>query len=472
MNGEAPSLWPHQQEAIDFVEALWAAGRPAAMLAMAMGTGKSRVAVELITRHHLYPALILAPKSVVPVWPEQFARYSDGSPLVLALGEGSIQKRAQTLSVAAQRPEPLVVVSNYDAAWQGGLRALLLGQRWGGVVADESHRLASAGGRQSMFARELAKRTERRLALTGTPLSSGPLSLYGQYRFLDTSVFGTSFVQFRARYAVMGGYGNHQVLRYQNLDELSERMYSIAYRAEAAVLDLLPPIDERLECELEPAARKLYRELETEFVAELEEGTITATNTLVKMLRLAQLASGTLPDDDGVPRKVSTAKAGALADALDALDKAEPVVVFVRFRADLDAVHEVARKQGRESLELSGRVNELARWQAGDAPVLAVQIQAGGTGIDLTRARYCILFSLGFSLAQYDQARARLHRPGQTRHVTYIHIVAKGTIDALLYRALARKANDVRSVLHPEPARDLLANAVDAALAAFELPEW
>ena len=421
----------------------------------------------------------------MPVWPEQFARYGDGSPHVLALGEGSIQKRAQTLSAAAQRPEPLVVVCNYDAAWQGGLRTLLLGQRWGIVVADESHRLAAPGGRQSMFARELAKRTEHRLALTGTPLSSGPLSLYGQYRFLDPSVFSgdggngeprpMNFTQFRARYAVMGGYGNHQVFGYTRLDELSAKMYTIAYRAEAAVLDLLPPIDERLECELEPASRKLYRELETEFVAELAAGgTVTTTNTLVKMLRLQQISSGTLPDDNGVPRKVSTAKAGALADALDALDATEPCVVFVRFRADLDAVHEVARKQGRASLELSGRVNELARWQAGDAPVLAVQIQAGGTGIDLTRARYCILFSLGFSLAQYDQARARLHRPGQTRHVTYIHIVARGTIDDLLYRALARKANDVRSVLHPELAtgRDLLADAVAAALTAFEMPEY
>lgn len=449
------ALWPHQQEAIAFVERLWRADRPGAMLAMAMGAGKSRVAIELIQRNNLYPALILAPKSVVSVWPEQFARYGNpqGHFTILPL-EGPLIRRAATLSQAFARarardgqPAPIIAITNYDGAWKGSLRDTILAQRWACVIADESHRLQSPGGRQSWFAKELAKRARYRLALTGTPLSSSPLSIYAQYRFLDPSVFGTSFVRFRGRYAVMGGYGRYQVLGYQNLDDLSRRMYSIAHRADASVLDLLPPTDERLECDLEPEARRIYRELEHDFVADLERGTITVTNALTKLLRLQQIAGGSVGDDDGALRQVSSAKAGALADALDALAAAEPVVVFCRFRADLDVVHAIAAKQGRITLELSGRVNQLAEWQAGGSPVLAVQVQAGGLGVDLTRARYCIFYSLGFSLAEYEQARARLHRPGQTRHVIYVHLVVRGTVDQHLYRALAAKGDVVRAVL-------------------------
>jgi len=92
-------------------------------------------------------------------------------------------------------------------------------------------------------------------------------------------------------------------------------------------------------------------------------------------------------------------------------------------------------------------MDELKRWQAGDAPVLAVQIDSGGVGIDLTRARYAIYYSLGFSLGSYEQSLARIHRPGQTRPVEYIHLLARGTVDEKVMAALRTRADVVNSVL-------------------------
>ena len=68
------------------------------------------------------------------------------------------------------------------------------------------------------------------------------------------------------------------------------------------------------------------------------------------------------------------------------------MVVFCRFHTDLDAVHEACDSMGYSSFELSGRRDELKRWQDGEAQVLAVQISAGGVGVDLTRARYSAYF--------------------------------------------------------------------------------
>jgi SNF2 family DNA or RNA helicase len=93
-------------------------------------------------------------------------------------------------------------------------------------------------------------------------------------------------------------------------------------------------------------------------------------------------------------------------------------------------------------------MDELKCWQAGEAPVLAVQIDSGGVGVDLTRARYAIYYSLGFSLGSYEQSLARIHRPGQTRPVEYIHLVAEGTVDEKVMAALARRADVVNTVLH------------------------
>jgi SNF2 family DNA or RNA helicase len=136
-----------------------------------------------------------------------------------------------------------------------------------------------------------------------------------------------------------------------------------------------------------------------------------------------------------------------LRDVFEDIAPDEPLVVFCRFHKDLEAVSRVADERGRRSLELSGRMDDLKRWQAGEAPVLAVQIDSGGVGIDLTRARYSIYYSLGFSLGSYEQSLARIHRPGQTRPVEYIHLLAEGTVDEKVMAALSQRANVVNAVL-------------------------
>jgi SNF2 family DNA or RNA helicase len=74
-------------------------------------------------------------------------------------------------------------------------------------------------------------------------------------------------------------------------------------------------------------------------------------------------------------------------------------------------------------------------------------MQAGGVGVDLTRARVCAYYSLGFSLGEYLQSRKRTHRPGQTRSVLYVHLVAEGTIDEQVYRALEARQDVIAAVL-------------------------
>ena len=79
--------------------------------------------------------------------------------------------------------------------------------------------------------------------------------------------------------------------------------------------------------------------------------------------------------------------------------------------------------------------------------MLVAQVAAGSVGIDLTRARIAIWYSLSYSLAEYLQARARILRPGQTRAVVFTHLIAKGTIDFEVYRALAARAEVVGAIV-------------------------
>ena len=130
----------------------------------------------------------------------------------------------------------------------------------------------------------------------------------------------------------------------------------------------------------------------------------------------------------------------------------EPVVVFCRFQQDLDVVHEVCQRLGRSSGELSGRKDQWEDFQFKEAfEVLAVQIQAGGVGVNLTRAAYAIYYSIGFSLGDYLQSLARIHRPGQRRPVTYYHLIARKTIDERVYEALEARQDLVEAVLARKP---------------------
>lgn len=438
--------WLHQLRGFHFARSI-----PACMLAMDMGTGKSKVAIDLIQQskgNNRYRALIICPKSVLSVWPHEFQKRGAWDALrIKILDKGTTEKKAKELKRDLDAPAPLVVVLNYESAWRGNLAVKLLDVEWDMVILDESHRIKSPGGKASRFCGLLSKMAQKRVCLTGTPLPHSPLDAYGQYRFLDPGIFGTSFTQFRARYAVMGGFQNRQVTGYQREAEFNRRFYSIAYRVGKEVLDLPPVMEIERRVELEPKTARTYRELESHFVASIDAGLVTVSNALTKLLRLQQVTSGYVKTDEGELIQVGTEKQDLLADVLE--DIPEPVVVFCRFKADLDSVHSVAESLGRPSFELSGRKNELHEWKkSGDlAPMIAVQIQAGGVGVDLTKAQYCVYYSLGFSLGDYEQSRARVHRPGQERTTFYIHLLADNTVDEKVYKALADRKDVVENIL-------------------------
>jgi SNF2 family DNA or RNA helicase len=247
----------------------------------------------------------------------------------------------------------------------------------------------------------------------------------------------------------MGGFNRMMVVAYQREAELRDLFYSRAYRVESGdVLDLPDTLTVNLKCDLGREGRRLYDEMADQFVADVEGGQVTAGNALSRLLRLQQITSGYGRRDDGTDVEVDTAKGKVLEDLLTDIGK-EPVVVFCRFRHDLDVAHRAAAKAGLPSYEVSGRRKDLADWTGG---VLAVQIQAGGLGLDLTLARYAIYYSLGFSLGDYNQSMARLHRPGQSRPVEYIHILASDTVDETVMDALARREAVIDHIL--EEARD------------------
>jgi SNF2 family DNA or RNA helicase len=394
--------------------------------------------------------LIVAPLSVANVWAEEFEKFA-AFDYVLAVLEGDSGKKADTLRHMTGTGLQVVVL-NYESAWR--LEEELRKWKPDVIVCDESSRIKNPNAKQSKALHRLAKLAKYRLILTGTPIQNNPLDFFSQYKVLDESIFGSSYYAFRSRYATMGGYGNHQIVGYKNLPELVRKAHSVAYRiTKEEALDLPEMVDETRYVTLDPQGMKIYESLEAASYAELLKGEVVVRNILTQLLRLQQVTGGFIRDDEGGPvQQVSKAKLVALEEIIeDVLGEGNKLVIFARFVPEIEAICKLLERKGIKHSVISGEVKnrseQVREFQENpEVRVFVGQIQTTGLGLTLTAASTAVFYSLDFNYANYSQARARIHRIGQRNTCTYIHLVAKGTIDEKVLKALQRK-EDVAKLL-------------------------
>lgn len=323
------------------------------------------------------------------------------------------------------------------------------------IVADEGHKIKTHNISASKAMHRLGAKAGYRLLLTGTPVTNQAIDLFSQYKFLEPSVFGNSFYAFRNRYFDMTGYGNYTpVLKRSMESELSQRMHAIAFRAtKAECLDLPATIDIKRKVALEPQAQRLYARLVKDSYAELMGSEITITNVLTKLLRLSQLSGGFLGGDEGGTEQVSKAKLDALEEIVEsALEENRKLVVIARFVPELHAIRRMLESKGiRHSLIMGGvndRDEQVSQFQNDpDVKVFVGQIATAGLGITLTAASLMVFYSLDYSMSNFEQAKARIHRAGQRMPCTYVYLLAEGTVDERVLKALESKANLARTLV-------------------------
>jgi len=428
---------------------------PAVALLMEQGCGKTLTSIAIAGRRfqrgEVQRVLVCAPTSMVPVWPKEFEQYADFPHDVRAL-EGPVKERERILADWKTDPNTLqVAIINYEATWR--MEDAITRWKPDMIICDESQRIKTPGAKQSKTLHRLGKLAKYRLILTGTPVTQSPLDFFSQYKFLDPSIFGDSYYAFKARYAVEQPIGDtraKKVIGYKNLGELVKKAHSVAFRVtKAEALDLPEQVDQVLYATLEPKAQKLYNQMLRESVAELsEEKTIAAPNILSKLLRLSQLAGG-FAGEGGEVEQVSNAKLSLLKEALDdLLGAGKKVVIFARFIPEIEAILELLKECDVGYSWIAGAVPQSERGPAverfqkdEDCRVFVAQLQTAGLGITLTAADTAIFYSLDYSYANYEQCRARIHRIGQRNTCTYIHLIARGTVDEDVMEALRRKKN-------------------------------
>ena len=438
-----------------------------------MGCGKTLTAIAIAGQGYklgkVKKLLVVAPTSVVSVWPKEFDTFADFPYIVKAM-QGTARKKIEALmsigySIKAFRTEPLqVAVINYESAWRTNedkpnesIFDHLMKWKPDMVICDESQKIKTNTAEQSKAMHKIGDIAKYKLILSGTPIQNSAMDVWSQYRFLDSTVFGDNFYKFRARYAVMGGFNGKQVVGTRDTDILTEKAHSIAYRVtKEDALDLPDKTFLNREVEMSPKERELYDQIKRECYAEIEGGEITAALITTKLLRLQQITGGFAQfDDEPLPTQIGNSKLKELESIVDdyVIDSGKKLVVFAQFTAEVKAICRMLETKGVKFGMIHGSVKQedrgaiIEEFQKGSTMVMVGQIQAAGTGITLHAASCVVYYSLTYNYATYAQSTDRIHRIGQHYPCTYIHLVCPKTVDMQILRSLGKKEELAKSIV-------------------------
>ena len=448
----------HQKVAFDFaLEKLEENG--SAALLMDMGLGKSLTSISIIGQlykeNKIDKVLVVCPTSIISVWQKEFDKFADYEYHIEAIIGSTMTKRKEKLKALCHKQGLKVAIINYEATWR--MERELNIYKPNIIVCDESQKIKNPSASQSKTLHRLGVKAAYKIILTGTPVQNSPMDVFSQWKFLDPNIFGLSFYAFRNRYAVMGGYYNHQIIKYRNMDELTSKAHSIAYRiTKEEALDLPEQIFLNRYCELESSARKVYDTVMKESYAELMDGEITATNVLTKLIRLSQISGGHVKDDEGRMQVISKAKLNELKDIMEdvIIDNKKKLVVFARFIPEIESIKQLADEMRIRYSYITGEIKTDDRGvmcdnfqNDEDVKLFIAQIQTAGLGITLTAADTAVFYSLDFNYANYSQAIARTHRIGQKNTCTYINLISTETVDEKIIKALESKEDIAKSIV-------------------------
>jgi len=324
----------------------------------------------------------------------------------------------------------------------------------------------------------VADDAEHVIAMTGTPIQESPEDLWAVLRLLDKKTF-PGVTAFRDRYLdmVINPFGGWDVrgLKTSTRHEFFDLFHTMSRRAtKAEVLPYLPPkVQEVRWVELPPENRKAYKQMEQQYLLEVDSGAVTAaSNAMVVAGRLIQLANATVdvlpaPDPDSAEQVIlvdpsPTVKA-FMADIEAGDFTGMSVVVFSASRKLLDLCAANFDREHLSYVSITGststedRNTAIERFQRGDVPYILIST-AGDTGITLTKASVMVRLTRSWSYVTHTQAEDRCHRIGSEQHdsVLYLDYVTEGTVEEGQIARLNTKREKATEVLQPSELTNMI----------------
>ena len=445
-------------------------------------SGKTKVIIDNMTylkqKKTITGAIVLAPKGVYRNWssveiPKHMPDEVNYEILVwraeaTAAAKARLKEKiknwdGQTFPILIFNIESLLSVGGWDI-----IETFIKKHKTKGLmgVIDESTCIKNHKAKRTKKALIISSYCKAKRIATGSPITNSPLDLYSQFAFLNKAILGCgSYYAFRNVYAefqkipTRTGQYYDKLIKYKNLNELSKRIADFSYRiTKKECLDLPDKIYMTRDVELTKDQITLYNQMKNLSFTQYEDEIMSVQIALTKMLRLHQILCGSFTTDSGEQKQIPNNRLQVLEDTLD--ECGTKTIIWANYLQNIKDIQEMlTKKYGKESfvtytgsVTSEERLHAIELFQNMNSPVrfFLGNVQTAGRGITLTAAQTVVYFSNNYSLEMRQQSEDRAHRVGQKNPVTYIDLVARGTLDEKIIQALLAKRNIANEILHDD----------------------
>lgn len=419
-------------------------------LMLDMGLGKTVITLTAIedfiyNRFELGKVLVIAPLRVAEdTWSRESMKWDHLRHLRISKVLGTPQQRRKALAQDAD----IYIINRENVVWLTN-ELSSVGTAWDFdmVVIDELSSFKSPKAQRFKALKKYISFSKRVIGLTGTPAPNGLIDLWSQIYLLDGGErLGKTVTGFRARYFLPDKRNQTTIFSYKPKAESESAIYDkisdicVSMSAEDW-LDMPERVDSVQHVQLSGKELSMYEEFEKEQYLEFRQGAITAATAAALTNKLLQFANGAVYFSDGSYKVTSDKKLDALSEIVDT-SQGQPILCFYSYRHDCERI--LKRFKGAKKLESA---EDIAKWNAGEIPLLLAHPAGAGHGLNLQDGGHIIVwFGLTWSLEQYQQANARLHRQGQKHTVVIHHLITDGTMDSKVLDSLQGK-KDVQDEL-------------------------
>jgi len=430
-------------------------------LFLEMGLGKTVTTLTAIDElmynmFEVSKVLVIAPLRVaLDTWSTEIDKWRHLKHLRLSKVLGNEKQRKEALRQKAD----IYITNRENVPWLVGYTGMAFD--FDMVVIDELSSFKSAKAQRFKSLRQVRPGIKRVVGLTGTPAPNGLIDLWPQLYLLDRGQrLGLTITSYRQDYFVPGMRNGQVVFNYELKEQSEERIYNqisdicISMKSRD-YLNLPEKVDNYVKLNLDPKTKKMYDVFEREQVLSLfDSEEITAVNAAALTNKLLQFANGAVYSEDKNAVEMHKAKIEALEEILEEAN-GKPVLVFYSYKSDLARIKKYLKHYNPKELSKGEKSSDdIKAWNRGETRLLLVHPQSAGHGLNLQQGgSIAVWFGLTWSLESYQQANARLHRQGQTNTVIIHHLVANGTVDEDVIKALANKNLGQESLLEAVKAR-------------------
>ena len=392
--------------------------------------------------------LVIAPiQPMYSTWPNELAKWDQLKGLRISIVHGSPQKRVRALEVDAD----IYIVNPEGIKWLFAKPQLKLHPDWRVLCVDESTKFKKSDTKRFKTVKHHLFKFWWRWIMTGTIAPNGLEDLFGQVYMMDRgNALGVYITHYRQKYFTQVGYGGYKWVPNLTATETVTKAIApqvLQLKAED-YLTMPDMVKIEREVELPSAAQATYAEVEDEFISEVSDQTIVANSVGAQGIKLRQIANGAVYDENGEPALVHNEKLRALETIVEETN-GHPLLIMYEFKHDRLRIQSLL---GNECVCITGMsastlINTVDSFNAGEIKYLLMH-PGSAHGMNIQKScHHIVWFSIIWDLELYIQSTTRLYRQGQSNpSVMCYHIVASGTIDRVISKALVGKATTQRNI--------------------------